>query len=85
MHLTASAHVDQLVKLTYNDFVYFNKREKLIKVTKNEFNEPGYIKTVTLRKHAAKPLEFDEMLKQMMLLNVNDIRSKESPLIWDNF
>lgn len=32
MHTTAAPAVDLYVKLTYNDFVYFNEREKIFKV-----------------------------------------------------
>ena len=32
LHTTAAPSADFYVKLTYNDFVYFNEREKLFKV-----------------------------------------------------
>ena len=32
VHTTAAPAVDLYVKLTYNDFVYFNEREKIFKV-----------------------------------------------------
>ena len=32
IHTTAAPSADFYVKLTYNDFVYFNEREKLFKV-----------------------------------------------------
>jgi len=32
LHTTAAPSVDFYIQLTYNDFVYFNEREKLFKV-----------------------------------------------------
>ena len=32
LHTTAAPSVDFYVSLTYNDFVYFNEREKIFKV-----------------------------------------------------
>jgi hypothetical protein len=86
IHLTAAPHIDFLVKnLTYHDYVYYNQKLKMIKVYPKGFHEDGYIKTTVLRKHTAKPLEFDAFLKNEMLLNEEDIKSKESEGIWKNF
>jgi hypothetical protein len=35
LHLTAGAPLDFLIKLTYKDFVYYNDRAGLFKVTRN--------------------------------------------------
>lgn len=38
-HLTAASPIDYLIKLTYYDFVYFNERANLFKVSKKGINE----------------------------------------------
>ena len=35
VHSTCMAPVDLLIKFTYNDFVYFNERKKVFKVSKD--------------------------------------------------
>lgn len=43
VHLTAAAPVEYLVKLTYKDYVYFNERSYLFKVSKNGIKEDGFV------------------------------------------
>ena len=50
IHLTASCPIDFLVeKLLYYDFVYFNEREQMFKVSKNGCDKQGYVNVNTLR------------------------------------
>ena len=44
LHITAAAPVEYLIKLTYYDYVYYNDRVGLFKVTKREggITEEGY-------------------------------------------
>lgn len=51
VHLTAAAPIDYLIKLTYNDFVYYNDRTMLFKVSRKGIKEDGFIAANTLRKH----------------------------------
>lgn len=44
-HVTAAAPVDFLIQLTYRDYVYYNDRAQLFKVSKNGITEEGYQKT----------------------------------------
>ncbi len=41
-HVTAAAPVDFLIELTYRDYVYYNDRAQLFKVSKNGITEEGY-------------------------------------------
>lgn len=38
LHLTAGSPIDFLIKLTYNDYVYYNDRLMLFKVSKKGIN-----------------------------------------------
>ena len=51
LHLTAAAPVDYLLKLCRYDYVYFNERAGLFKVTKKEMKHDGYLSVNILRKH----------------------------------
>lgn len=42
VHLTAAVPIDYLIHLTYYDFVYFNDRAKIFKVSKKGITEDGY-------------------------------------------
>ena len=41
-HVTAAAPVDFLIELTYRNYVYYNDRAQLFKVSKNGITEEGY-------------------------------------------
>ena len=43
LHFTASCPTDYLIKLTYKDYVYFNERAMLFKVSKKGIKEDGFI------------------------------------------
>ena len=50
IHLTAACPLDFLVsKLCYYDYVYYNEKERMFKVSKKGCDLPGYIKTNELR------------------------------------
>ena len=42
LHLTAGAPVEYLIKLTYNDYVYYNDRTQIFKVSKLGISEEGF-------------------------------------------
>ena len=54
VHLTASAPLDFLIKLTYYDHVWFNDREQLFKVSKKGIKLDGYQKMSSVRKYWSK-------------------------------
>ena len=85
LHLTAAAPVDYLVKLTYQDHVYFNDRDYLFKVSKNGINEDGFMKTTTLRKHWGDAQPFDEYIRNKILLTRDLVECLDSHPIWVNF
>ena len=86
LHITAAAPVDLLIKLTYYDYVYYNDRAQLFKVSKNgPPKEEGYQKTVTLRKYWGKAEDFDNHLRQRILLSKKEGCCQESHPIWLKF
>jgi hypothetical protein len=85
VHLTAASPIDFLIKLTYYDYVYFNERANLFKVSKKGITESGYQKTTTLRKYWSKAEEFDNYLKNLILLNRESACCIESHPIWEAF
>jgi hypothetical protein len=84
LHLTATSQVDFLIKLTYNDFVYYSKKTNLFKVSRKGIDEEGYISCNELRRYYKKAAEFDAILKEKILLN-GDMGIKESHGIWQKF
>jgi len=60
IHLTAACPVDFLVdKLLYYDYVYFNEKEQLFKVTRKGCKEPGFVKVNELRQFWENSTKFD--------------------------
>jgi hypothetical protein len=83
LHFTASAPIDFLIKLTYYDHVYFNERENVFKVTKNRLSaEGGFIPVNTLRKHWSNAVDFDNYLKEKILLSRDSSEDKTSHCTW---
>lgn len=79
LHLTAAAPIDFLIKLTYEDIVYYNDREHMFKACPHgPPEEEGFIKVNDLRQHHESVEEFDNMLKQKILLTQDIIDSQES-------
>lgn len=85
LHITAAAPVDYLIKLTYYDYVYYNDRAGLFKVSKKGIKEEGYQKTTTLRQYWANALDFDSYLKEKILLSRKEGCCQESHPIWMQF
>lgn len=69
LHLTAACPLDFLVKLTRYDYVYYNERTGLFKVSKKGIPSEGYILVNNLRKHWSSSKEFDDFIKNKILLN----------------
>jgi hypothetical protein len=75
LHLTAAAPVDYLIcKLTYYDYVYYNDKTKLFKVSKKGINEEGYLKVTELRKHWESSDSFDQYLKDLIILGKEEVK-----------
>ena len=84
-HMTAGAPIEFLIKLTYYDHVYFNDRVGMFKVSKKGVTDDGYVKVNTLRKHWKSADEFDNYLKERILLTRKMCHNNESQVIWDSF
>jgi len=74
LHLTAAAPVDFLIELTYDPRVAYNKRENIFKVNVTS-DDKGYISCNDLRNFHATAEEFDDMIRDKILLNKEDISS----------
>lgn len=85
VHLTAAAPLDFLIRLTYYDYVYFNDREKLFKVSKKGIHQEGFQKVTTIRKYWSTTADFDNYLRDIITLNRESICCKESHSIWNDF
>jgi hypothetical protein len=63
IHTTAANPIDAYLKLTYDDRVYYNNREKLFKVyPKHQGVLDGYVQCTQLRSFYSSPAEFDTMI-----------------------
>jgi hypothetical protein len=81
-HDTATADVEFLIGLTYNDFVFYSEKANLFYTNKKGCNLPGYIKVNTLRQYAKNALAFDNSLKEKILLRPT---CPEDHGIWADF
>lgn len=70
VHTTAANPIDAYVRLTYDDRVYYNKRESLFKVypQKDMVVDDGYIKCTTLRAFYDSPETYDNLVRNEILL-----------------
>ena len=86
LHLTAAAHIDFLIELTYEDYVYYNEKENMFRVSvAGPPQESGFFKCNDLRNYLDKEHDLDEEFRRKILLNKEDASSQESEKIWDIF
>ena len=85
LHITAAAPVEYLIELTYKDYVYYNDRAQLFKVSRLGIKEEGYQKTTLLRKHWGTAEDFDAYLREKILLSKKEGCCQESHPIWAAF
>ncbi len=86
LHLTAAAPIDFLIELSYEPYVYFNERDNIFRVQKDgKIEECGFLNCNELRNYHASADDFDNFLKDKILLGKKDIESQESQQIWDIF
>lgn len=85
-HLTAASPIKFLVDtLCYEDIVYYSQKEQNIKVTKCPEKVPeGYIKVNELRKYWSSAQEFDDHLRETILL-IKGVDTQEHHEIWKYF
>mmetsp|Transcript_18524 Transcript_18524/g.31705 ORF Transcript_18524/g.31705 Transcript_18524/m.31705 type:complete len:234 (+) Transcript_18524:143-844(+) len=85
IHLTASCPVDFLVdKLCYYDFVYFSEKDQMFKISKKGCDLEGYVKVNDLRKYWSSSTEFDQYLKDSIVLK-DGVATQEHHEIWKFF
>lgn len=85
IHLTAAAPISFLVeKLCYYDFVYFNQKDQMFKVSKNGCDLPGYVKVNQLRTYWESSTKFDKFLHDSILL-FEGTETQEHHEIWKYF
>ena len=86
IHTTAANPIDAYLKLTYDDRVYYNNREKLFKVyPKHQGVLDGYVQCTQLRSFYSSPAEFDAMVEDEILLGPKESANMESHAIWKHF
>lgn len=81
-HLTAAADVKTLINFTYNSYVYYSEKEDLFYTNKHGCNLPGYLKVNTLRQYAHNATDFDNMLRDKILIKCKE---PEDHAIWKEF
>jgi len=85
IHLTAACNIDFLVqKLCYYDFVYFNQKQQMFKVSKKGCDLPGFVRVNNLRKYWENSTKFDKYLYDSILLQ-EGVKSQEHHNIWKYF
>lgn len=85
IHLTAAAPISFLVdKLCYYDFVYFNQKDQMFKVSKKGCDLPGYVKVNELRQYWESSTAFDKYLHDSILL-FEGVATQEHHEIWKFF
>jgi adenosine deaminase CECR1 len=83
IHTSAANPVTAYVKLTYDDRVYYNNRDRLFKVyPKHENVEDGYIQCTQLRNFTEN---FDDEVRHQILLRKDQADGLESHDIWISF
>ena len=69
IHTTAANPINAYLKLTYDDKTYYSQRDRLFKVyPKHEGVADGYIQCTQMREFATDKDEFDQHLKNEILL-----------------
>jgi len=86
IHTTAANPINAYLELTYDDKVYYSKRDRLFKVfPKHENVLDGYIQCTKLRDFNVDSKEFDEDIKNEILLRPEQADNLESHDIWKSF
>lgn len=84
LHVSAAIPLDFMIKLTYEDNVYYSMVDNRL----NTFlDEPlaGYQKCNDIRRNWKQQGTFDEFLRSKIILTAEEIKSQESSEIWKIF
>lgn len=85
IHTSASPYVEQFIKLTYDPVVAYNEREGMFKVLLGHEKLDGYVPCVEVRNFYKNPNDYDDILRQQILLTEVEARHTESHDIWKAF
>ena len=87
LHLTAGCHVDFLIELTKDDIVWFSERANQFKVCPGDRTpeESGYVRCNDLREFYKNPEDFNNYLRENILITEKEAGSQESEAIWELF
>lgn len=85
LHTTASPCVEEYIKLTYQDEVAFNEREGLFKVLLGKEQVDGYLRCKEVRGFYKTNEEYDNILREAILLTDKQTKGLESHEIWKGF
>lgn len=85
VHIEASVSMATFMNFTNEDFVYYNMDKNELRTAPKGLNEPGFVKCNDLRTSWALNGTFDEYLVNKLLLQPDEIASRESHKIWEGF
>jgi adenosine deaminase CECR1 len=85
IHTTASPHVEEYIKLTYDPVVAYNEREGLFKVLLGKEQLDGYIRCVEVRNFWKDAHLYDDHLRKQILLTEVETEKLESHDVWTKF
>ena len=85
LHVEAGISLSEVVKFTYEDYVYYSMKKNLFITAPHGLDSPDYEKCNKIRKEWSGPGTFDEFLENKLLLQPSEIDPRESRQIWDNF
>ena len=85
LHTTAGPHVETYIKLTYDPLVSYNEREGMFKVMVDGRHEDGYVQCTQMRSFYKDHEEYDDQLRQAILLIEQETAGLESHDIWKGF
>lgn len=81
-HLTATADVAFLIKLTYYDEVFYSEKENMFFCSKKGCDKSGYMQVNKLRQYSKSTEEFDAELRDKILLRPTTTADHK---IWEGF
>ena len=87
IHTTAAVPVNAYLEMTRNDIVYYNERERMFKVFPRgeSQKEDGYVCCNVMRQCRKSAEEYDEFLKNEILLTEKQTKGNASRDIWKHF
>ncbi|CAI2365172.1 unnamed protein product [Moneuplotes crassus] len=85
IHLEGAVALDTFISFTYSDYVYFNVEKQEFKTVPKGLDEKGFLRCNELRQIWGSNTTFDNYLRKILVLQPEDISSKQDHLIWTPF